>query len=117
MLDQIDDDTLAIHVVWTPVLNGDQESSVDDARKLFAGDDRVTQYWDGEQSLGRAYGKIVELPRGRSLAWDIYFVFEAGVSWDGPPPPPTDWQHQLGNDERRLNGEKLRASIQSTLDH
>ena len=117
VLNAIDDDNLAIHVVWTPVLRSDERSSVDDARRIFAGDDRVTQYWDDEQSLGQTYGEIVDLPNGRSLAWDIYFVYEAGIEWDNAPPPPSDWQHQLGNDARRLNGEKLRTAIRSMLDH
>lgn len=117
-LEKIDSDNLAVYAVWTPVLQSDQRSSVDKARKLFASDPRVVQYWDGNQSLGKAYGKVVKLPRGRSLAWDIYFVFEAGITWDDTPPgppAPTDWQHQLGNDERRLDGDKLRESILSIM--
>jgi len=117
VLNKIDNENLAVHVVWTPVLASDRETSVNAARKIFDGDDRVEQYWDGGQFLGKMYGRIVKLPRGRDLAWDIYFMFDRGTTWAAaaPPPPPADWQHQLGMDERRLNGDKLRASIEQLL--
>jgi hypothetical protein len=115
VLNEIDDDRLAIHVVWTPVLASDRETSVDEARKIFEGDDRVEQYWDGGQWLGKAYGRIMELPRGRDLAWDIYFIFDDGVTWADSLPPPTDWQHQLGMDDRYLNGARLRESVRQRL--
>ena len=115
VLSQISSDDLAIHVIWTPVLPSDKRSSVDRAHKLFSKESRATQYWDGEQDLGKAYGKILELPNGRELAWDIYFVFAAGVEWNDTPPIPDDWQHQLGRDERSLDGDKLRESIISIM--
>lgn len=115
VLSQISSDDLAIHVIWTLVLRNDKRSSVDRAHKLFSKESRATQYWDGEQDLGKAYGKILELPNGRELAWDIYFVFAAGVEWTDTPPMPDDWQHQLGRDERSLDGDKLRESIISIM--
>ncbi len=115
MLTKIDNEDLAVHVVWTPVLGSDKRSSVDRAHKLFIDDPRAVQYWDGDQDLGKAYGTIVELPNGRELAWDIYFVYAAGVEWGEKPPMPDDWQHQLGRDERSLNGDKLRESIEEIL--
>jgi hypothetical protein len=73
----------------------------------------VRHYWDGEQKLGRAYGRVVELPRGRKLAWDVYFAFAPGTTWSAAPPAPADWAHQLGLDERHLgDGERLLESLQ-----
>ena len=115
VLKEISSDDLAIHVVWTPVLGSDKRSSTDRARKLFTKETRATQYWDGDQDLGQTYGTIVELPNGRELAWDIYFVYAAGVEWGEKPPIPDDWQHQLGRDERSLDGDKLRESIEEIL--
>ncbi len=115
VLDQVSSEDLAIHVIWTPVLPSDKRSSVDRAHKLFSKESRATQYWDGDQNLGKAYGQILELPRGRELAWDIYFVYAAGVEWGDVPPMPDDWQHQLGTDERHLDGDKLRESIISIM--
>ena len=79
-------------------------------------DPRARHYWTEEQSLGMAYGKIVKLPRGRDLAWDIYFVFDAGVKWEEAPPMPADWAHQLGIDERSLaDGSTFRDAVESLL--
>ena len=55
------------------------------------------------------------LPRGRQLAWDIYFVYAPGVRWEEEPPLPTQWMHQLGLDERHLNGDTLRGTVLDLL--
>ena len=115
VLDEIDTDQLLIHVVWTPVLPGDDRKSVDKAQQIFP-DKRVKQYWDGDQSLGKTYGKVVELPRERSLAWDVYFAFDRKSEWKEKVPKPDDWAHQLGRDERSLrDGDKLRQSVERLL--
>jgi len=115
VLEKIDSDQLSVHVVWTPVLPGDTRVSVDKARQIFPGE-HVTQYWDSDQSLGKTYGKVVKLPQGRSLAWDIYFAFDRESQWKEKVPKPDDWAHQLGRDERALrNGDKLRQSVERLL--
>ncbi len=115
VLEKIDGDQLSVHVVWTPVLRSDDRASVDKARQIFPGE-RVTQYWDSDQSLGKTYGKVVKLPRERTLAWDIYFAFDRKSQWKGEAPKPDDWAHQLGRDERALrNGDKLRHSVERLL--
>lgn len=116
VLDKLKDENLSVQVVWTPVLASDKESSVNDVKDIFAGDKRVSQYWDGEQALGQQYGKVVQLPRGRDLAWDIYFLFDSGREWSDALPEPDDWQHQLGLDERYLNGDKLREALKKRLE-
>ena len=97
-----------------PVLKSDNADAGKKAEPLLA-DSRVTHYWDGDKSLGKLYGRSLELPRGRRLAWDIYFVYAPGVRWEGEPPEPTAWMHQLGFDGRHLNGEKLRGTILGLL--
>lgn len=115
ILDQIESDRLSVHVVWTPVLRSDSRESVEKARRLFT-DERITQYWDADQRLGKTYGEIVELPNNRSLAWDIYFAFDKKAQWTDRPPEPATWAHQLGRDERSLgDGETLRAAIEELL--
>ena len=79
-------------------------------------DERATHFWDHGQRLGIAYGKTIELPRARTLAWDIYFTFGSGTKWAAAPPAPVAWAHQLAFDERMLgNGDAIRASIESLL--
>ncbi len=107
-------DQLSLQVVWMPVLGPDDAAAALEAEPILA-DPRSAHFWDAEQSLGKMYGKVLTLPRGRSLAWDIYFVYAAGVEWKDELPLPTDWQHQLGMDERHLDGEKLREAVVALL--
>ncbi len=114
VLEQVDSDDLSVFAVWMPVLGSDNAAAGKDAESLLP-DDRVTHYWDGDNSLGKLYGRLLTLPRGRQLAWDIYFVYAPGVTWEQEPPLPTQWMHQLGRDERSLNGETLRGTIRELL--
>jgi len=115
MLAKIPSDRVSVHVVWTPVVPGDDLEAAKEARGLIS-DPRAVHYWDPEQHLGLAYGTAVELPRGRELAWDIYFAFEPGVKWENRVPAPKEWVHQLGMDDRRLaDGARLQASVEGLL--
>lgn len=115
VLEKIPSEDLAVHVVWTPVLQADDFESARQAASLIP-DPRAIHYWDEDQSLGLAYGRELELPRGRELAWDIYFAYAAGVEWGEHVPPPGDWAHQLGRDERHLgDGSGLRAAVEALL--
>lgn len=112
VLDQIDSDEIDAHIVWMPVLRNDDFEAAKRAPTLIP-DERAKHYWDGDQDLGKLYGRIVDLPKGRELAWDIYFVFAPGVVWGDQAPAPTDWTHQLGRDERHLGeGDRLRAAVE-----
>ena len=115
VLDSAVSDELSVHVVWLPVLKNDSYEAALKAQLLIP-DARATHYWDGEQDLGIAYAERVELPSGRDLAWDIYFVFERGTRWEKRLPYPTDWAHQLGLDERHLkDGSKLQGAVRTIL--
>ncbi len=111
---QVDSDDLSVIAVWMPVLQSDNAAASKKAESLLP-DDRVTHYWDGDSSLGKLYGRSLTLPRGRQLAWDIYFAYAPGVRWEEEPPLPTEWMHQLGRDVRSLDGGKLRGTIQELL--
>ena len=116
VLSKIPGDGLAVHVVWTPVLPSDNYEAATRADHLVP-DERATFYWDGVQDLGLAYGRAIELPRGRQLAWDIYFVYGPEVEWGETVPLPTEWNHQLGMDDRHLgDAEQIRVAIESLLE-
>ena len=54
---------------------------------------QVAHFWDPEHRLGDLF---VEALRLRSTVWDFYFLYAAGVRWEGDQPPqPTFWMHQL----------------------
>ncbi len=114
VLGQVDSDDLSVAAVWMPVLGSDDATAGKAAESLLP-DDRVSHYWDDDNSLGKLYGRLLTLPRGRQLAWDIYFVYPPGVRWEEEPPMPAQWMHQLGRDERHLNGDTLRGMILELL--
>ena len=52
--------------------------------------------WHTDREIGKAFEKTLDLTR---TAWDVYLVYEPGITWDGElPPPPSYWMHQLTED-------------------
>ncbi len=64
VLKQIDSDDLSVLAVWMPVLQSDNAAAGKKAEPLLP-DPRVAHYWDDDKSLGKLYGRSLELPRGR----------------------------------------------------
>ena len=115
VLEQVTDSDLTVHVIWLPVLKGDTGDSVGQAM-LTMQDPRARHYWDEDTSLGYAYGRIVELPDGDDLAWDVYFGYGRGSSWPDQPGAPDSWWHQLRRDDHRvLSTARLREYLESAL--
>jgi hypothetical protein len=114
ILDVVKNEKLKVYVVWTPVLSEDTGQAAAKAVQ-FVSDERAVHYWDGDKSLGFLMGKTVTLPRGRTLAWDVYFAFDAEARWGDAPPSPVFWMHQLADDDQKLDGEKLKDRILDLL--
>ncbi len=115
VLAKVSGDNLAVHVVWMPVLPNDDHDAAVEYRSLIA-DPRAVHYWNGDQVLGQVYGRTVRLPGGRDLAWDIYFLFDAGIVWEAEAPMPSDWFHRLGQDEKHLGeGDGLYAALEKMV--
>ena len=114
VLSVIDSHDLLVYLVWTPVIAGDDRASADQISRSMP-ESRVKHYWDGSQELGWAYGRILPLPGGRPLGWDLYMIFGREADWEPPVPVPTDWMHQLGRDDRTLDGERFRGFVQRCL--
>lgn len=72
----------------------DRASALEEAARLR--DPRVTAFHDPEQRLGRAMAK--RLGWERSVAWDVFLVYNTTASWtvEGAPAPDT-WFHQLND--------------------
>ena len=114
ILDELKDERIKVYVVWTPVLLEDnRQAAVQAIGHVF--DQRAVHFWDADKSLGDALGKIVTLPRERKLAWDVYFAFDPQATWGDAPPRPAIWMHQLGTDERKLDGDRLRVAVEELL--
>ncbi len=56
----------------------------------------VVHVWDPTRQVGNLYSKTLGL---QSTAWDFYFLYPPGVTWDEEEPPdPAFWMHQLPAD-------------------
>jgi len=104
-----------VYVVWTPVLFGDSREAAEESLREVP-DPRVTHFWDNDKALGKKLGRLLELPHGKKFAWDVYLLYDAPAQWGDHPPEPNAWMHQLGQDARRLDGEKLRSKVAALLD-
>ncbi len=115
ILDSYPDLDIAVHVVWLPMLGSDNEASAKKSSLMYT-DSRVRQYWDGDRSSGWAYtndlfsdmGERMKLaiandeqlkrdvqPRGQGPMWDMYMVYEPGVTWGETTPAPASWVMQM----------------------
>jgi hypothetical protein len=64
------------------MLDGDELPEAQHASELFGGH---TQYWDGNQKLGKAIAASLGAPAW--TAWDIYLYYPPGATWTGDAPP------------------------------
>lgn len=114
VLKTIDDSKLVPFIVWLPRYPGDTREGALKSKKLVK-DTRASFFWDGMGALGERYGQVIDLPNKRRFAWDVYLLFDKQTEWKSEPPQPTFWMHQLGDDARRLDGEKLRQEVERLL--
>lgn len=119
VLETIPSNQLAVYVVWIPVLNfQDQATLQRNALKESSrvSDLRATHYIDPNGFSGKQYSMVLKFPY-HAPAWDVYMVFDAGVRWEDRAPTPAEWMYQgEGFDrERLLDGHKLAEQIQRLL--
>jgi len=86
---------LKAFLVWLPMYSGDDEQQAVRQASTFE-DPRLTEGWDGPRAIGDLFARRLELG---GTAWDVYLVYDRGVTWDdGEPPAPSFWMHQLTTD-------------------
>jgi hypothetical protein len=115
VLEKISDESLAVYVVWEPILRTDTERSARKATTLLP-DKRVRNYWIGSQSIGEMFQGPLFLEG--EPAWDVYLVYGPEVTWDSATPPRPDfYMHQLGGlpEPLRLKGSTLATVIGKML--
>jgi hypothetical protein len=85
------------------------------AQEAFFQDERIYQYWDGEQIFGRLAARGLGL--GESIAWDIYLLYHPGTIWaDGKMPAPDFWMHQLNErPDLLLDPVRLMEEVQKAI--
>jgi hypothetical protein len=120
VLETIPGKQLAVYVVWLPVLNFQDEATLQRngmKESTRVSDARAIHYVDPNGFSGKQYSSILNIPY-HGPAWDVYLAFAAGVRWEDRPPVPTKWMHQGGDGmdrSRRLDGRKFAGEIQSLL--
>jgi len=119
VLETIPDDRLAVYVVWIPVLNFQDEATLQKnglKESSRVPDSRAIHYTDPNGFSGKQYSPVLNVLY-HSPAWDVYMAFGPGVRWDDRAPAPTDWMYQgEGLDRSRLlDGHKLAAHVQRLL--
>lgn len=86
------------------MLAGDDAAAAKEQAQAFEEARIAFQGWDADLKIGKLFEKTLRL---KGTAWDVYLVYEPGVTWEGKvPPKPTFWMHQLapasGADPERL---------------
>ena len=95
-LTELEPATVATHIVWLPVLEGDTVESAEDSAMLI----EATHYWDTDLTLSKRYRDMLGLEaRGRRVAWDLYLLYGTAARWTAEPPMPDVWMQQLRLDD------------------
>lgn len=114
VLDEIDDDRIRAYVVWGPML-GEETAEDADKAPFYLNDERSSHYWTDQHTLA----EMLEAPLGLEdePAWDVFLVFQPGVTWTDAPPVPDYYMHHGRSlpEELRLNGHKLHAEVARLL--
>lgn len=115
VLSVLNDPTLVVDAIWTPILPSDHGITPECRTRLP--DPRVRHWWDENRWARRAFREPLKLPE-RTPAWDVYLVYAPGVRWENKvPPPPTFFMHQLKvlGARGHLHGPTLKAAVERAL--
>ena len=118
VLETIPSDRLAVYVVWIPVLNFQDQATLQrngQKESSRVSDHRAIHFIDPQGFLGKAYSPVLGVPY-HAPAWDVYLAFGSDVRWSDHVPSPTDWMMQ-GDfaPSHILNGHKLAEQVQKLL--
>jgi hypothetical protein len=92
IIDGYPDADISVSIVWINMLPLDNRAMAH-VRAQTMQDPRARHFSDPRKRVGRA---IAQSLGGRNkVAWDIYLFYAPGAEWDGGPPPPAWWAHQL----------------------
>ena len=85
------------------------------AQEAFFQNERISQYWDGEQVFGQLAARGLGLDE--PIAWDIYRLYSPGTIWAGEKMPAPDfWMHQLNErPDLLLDPARLMAKVQKVI--
>jgi hypothetical protein len=81
LLENNGDERLRAYVIFMPMLPGDTADAAL-ARSRELKDNRVSFFWDPGFVAGTAWREAYDLDH---TAWDVYFLYRAGVTWTASP--------------------------------
>jgi len=81
------------YFVWVPILAEDNEEAARQSTLRYWAPNSV-YFWTRTAKLSHDVASVIRLPAGRP-AWDVYFLYKRGITWDRVPPAPNYWQKQL----------------------
>jgi hypothetical protein len=87
-----------LYILWLPVLQTDTLQAAAQACLRLPTDTRLQHFWDHDLWLSQAFHQMLQLgqrSRQHRVAWDIFLLYGAGSVWNGAPPVPEFWMHQL----------------------
>jgi hypothetical protein len=79
------DRDLAVLVIWSRVLRTDAR---DEWPRDEIVDRRATHFWDRDKVVGTALAAREDLKRWRPVAYDIWAMYPAGITWSAEAPRP-----------------------------
>lgn len=122
ILEEVPDERLRMYVVWEPMLSADTEALAGKMSRRAKDARMAYQAWDAARITGELWSAMMAdeaegWKAGGSPAWDVYFLYDAGVTWAGEAPTaPAYWQHQgAGPRDRVLNYKVLKARVEAAL--
>jgi len=114
VLKAVPDDRVRAYVIWDPIFGGKFDIESEKLSKSFS-DRRVSYFKDPDSLAGNLWERVLKTQR--SIAWDVYLLYDADARWDEAPPQPDFWMHQLSGVTiaPRLDGEKFAEELKALL--
>lgn len=92
IIDSFPQAQISLSIVWINMLREDSEATAKIAAQIII-DPRALHFHDPQRSAGRAVAQA--LGDEGKVAWDTYLFYAPGQDWQGSPPRPVAWMHQL----------------------
>lgn len=114
-------ETMAIYVIWVPMIPSDNEAAARGASTMYA-DARLRQFYDPDRMTGIAFSGEVKPEQYKAMldpmpaehplkqhmtewlakspaerpVWDVVYTFPPGVRWTASLPKASFWTKQVG---------------------
>lgn len=115
LLEEVESDRLAVHLVWGPMLEADDADGAA-AATVHMADPRVVHYWTGDEVLANELREVLPLESG--AAWDVFLIYPPDARWQEGVPAPSSYLHQLKEqlpEEHRFDARELVRRVEGLL--